>query len=103
MNWPLCITINEGAVASLLRQVTKLGVSLRQQNDITVIDILNEKTESCNHRCPVSVYFNTLLSIIYSSAIERLFCRREMSLIVSTSFGFAQNTMHYFQNSVLNS
>ena len=26
-----------------------------------------------------------------------------MSLIGSTSFGFAQNTMHYFQNTVLNS
>ena len=33
VNWPPCITIHvgvSGAVASLLRQVTKLGVSLRQ-------------------------------------------------------------------------
>ena len=48
-------------------------------------------------------YFHTLLLIIYLSAIERLTCRREMSLIGSTSFGFTQNTMHDFQNTVLNS
>ena len=41
--------------------------------------------------------------IIYLNAIERLICRREMSLIGSTSFGFAQNTMHDFKNTVLNS
>ena len=29
-------------------------------------------------------------------------CRREMSLIGSTSFGFAQNKIHDFQNTVLN-
>ena len=40
---------------------------------------------------------------LYLSAIERLICRGEMSLIGSTSFGFAQNTMHNFQNTVLNS
>ena len=45
-------------------------------------------------------YFDTLLLIIYLSAIERLICRREMSLIGSTSFGFAQNTIHDFQNTV---
>ena len=104
MNWPPCITIQvgvSGTVASILRQVTKLGVSLRQQNDIAVIDLFNEK--SCNHRCPDSVYFHTLLLIIYLTDIERLICRREMSLIGSTSFGFAQNTMHDFQNTVLNS
>ena len=28
------------------------------------------------------------------SATETLICRREMSLIESTSFGFAQNTIH---------
>ena len=43
------------------------------------------------------------LLIIYLSAMERLICRREMSLIGSTSFGFAQNTIHDFQNTVLNS
>ena len=32
-----------GAVAILLRQVTKLGVSLRKYNDMAVIDNLNEK------------------------------------------------------------
>ena len=40
-----CITKHvgvTGAVASLLRQVTKLGVSLRQQSDIAVIDIFKE-------------------------------------------------------------
>ena len=50
-------------------------------------------------KCHTSV-FNAL---IYLSAIGRLICRREMSLIGSTSFGFAQNTMHDFQNTVLNS
>ena len=44
-----------------------------------------------------------LFLIIYFSATEKLICRREMSLIGSTSFGFAQNTMHDFQNTVLNS
>ena len=34
------------------------------------------------------------------SAIEALICRRKMSLIGSTSFGFAQNTIHAFQNTV---
>ena len=37
------------------------------------------------------------------SAIETLICRIEMSLIGSISFGFAQNTIHYFRNTVLNS
>ena len=59
-----------------------------------------KKRKSCNHRD--SVYFHTLLLIIYLSAIERLICHREMSLIGSTSFGFAQNTIHGFQNTVLN-
>ena len=30
-------------------------------------------------------------------------CHREMSLIGSASFGFAQNMMHNFENTVLNS
>ena len=54
----------------------------------------------CNHRCPDSVYFNTLLLVIYLSAIETLICRRETSLIGSTSFGFSQNTIHDFRNTV---
>ena len=105
VNWPLSITIHvgvSGAVASLLRQVTKLGVSLHQQNDIVVIDIFNEKRKSCNHRCPDSVYFHTLL-FIYLSAVERLICHRKISLIGPTSFSFAQNKMHDFQNTILNS
>ena len=103
---PPCIAIHvgvSGAVASLLRQVTKLGVSLRQQNDIAVIDIFNEKRKCCNHPCPDSVYFHMPLLVIYLSAFERFICRREMSLIESTSFDFAQITMHDFQNTVLNS
>ena len=64
--------------------------------------IFNEKGKCCNHHCPDSVYLNTLLLIIYLSAIETLACRREMSLIGSTSFGFTQNMIHDFQNTVLN-
>ena len=67
------------------------------------IDIFNEKRKSCNYRCPDSVYFHTLLLIIYLSAIEIIICSREMNLVGSTSFGFAQNTMHDCQNTVLNS
>ena len=70
---------------------------------IAVIDIFNEKRKCCNHRCPVSVYFHMLLLIIYFSAIKTLTSRGEMSLMASTSFGFAQNTIHDFQNTVLNS
>ena len=61
------------------------------------------KKKRGKHRCPDSVYFHKLLLIIFLSAIERLICHREISLIWSTSFGFAQNTMHDFQNTVLNS
>ena len=62
-----------------------------------------KEKKSCYHRCPDSVYFNMLLLIIYLGAIEMLICRREMSLIGSTYFGFTQNTIHDFQNTVLNS
>ena len=62
------------------------------------MDIFNEKRNCCNHRCPVSIYFYRLLLIIYLRAIERLICRREMSLTGSSSFRFAQNTIHDFQN-----
>ena len=61
------------------------------------------KKRNNNHRCPGSVYFHTLLLIIHLSAIETLICRREMSVIGSISFGFAQNTIHDFQNTLLNS
>ena len=63
----------------------------------------NEKRKSCNHRYPDSVYFHMLLLITYLSAIETLVCGRKMGLIGSTSFGFAQKTIHDFQNTVLNS
>ena len=72
----------------------KVGVSLRQLNDIAVIDL---------YRCPDSVYSNMLMFILYLRATETLICRRDMSLIESTSFGFSQNTIHDFQNTVLNS
>ena len=49
------------------------------------------------------ILFSTLLLIIYLSAIETLICRREMSSMGSTFFGFAQNTVHDFRNTVLNS
>ena len=52
---------------------------------------------------PDSVYSDTLLLIIYLSDIETLICCREISLIGSASFGFTQNTIHDFQNTVLNS
>ena len=55
-----------------------------------------KKKKSCNHRCLDSVYFHALLLIIYSSAIKRLICPREMSLTGSTSFGFAQMPQKLF-------
>ena len=70
---------------------------------IAVIYIFSNKKRCCNHRCPDSVYSNTLLLIIYLSATETLICRREMSLTGCISFGFAQNTIHDFQNTVMNS
>ena len=57
----------------------------------------------CNHRCADSVYFNTLLLIIYLSSVETLVCRREMSLMGLLPSVFAQNTIHDFQNTILNS
>ena len=62
-----------------------------------------EKRKFYNHRCRDTVYLNTLLLILYLNAIEGLYCHREMSLIGSTSFGFAQDTIHDSQNTVLNS
>ena len=58
------------------------------------------KKECYNHLYPDSDYFNTLKLISYLSAMETLTCRREMSLLGSTSFGFAQSTIHDFQNTV---
>ena len=65
--------------------------------------IFNEKRKCCNHRCPDSVYLNTLCLITYLSAIKTLVCHRGMNSIGSTSFSFAQNTIHDFQNTELNS
>ena len=48
-------------------------------------------------QCCKPVYFDTPLLVIF----ER--CYGELSLIGSTSFGFAQNTLHDFSNTVLNS
>ena len=67
------------------------------------IDIFNRKRKFYNHRCLDSVYFNMQLLIIYLSAIQTFVCRREMSLIGSTSLGFAQNAIRDFQSTVLNS
>ena len=44
------------------------------------------------------VYFNTLFLVKYLSAIKILICRREMSLIGSTSYDFAQNMIHDLSN-----
>ena len=63
--------------------------------------MFNKKRKCCNHRCPDSVNFNRLLLIIYLSAIRILICRREMTLIGSTSFGFAQDKIHDFQNTLI--
>ena len=52
---------------------------------------------------PNQVYFDTWLLIICLSAIETLICQRDSELIGFTFFGFAQNTIHGFQNTVLNS
>ena len=46
---------------------------------------------------------NTPLLFMYLSAFETLNCHREMSLIGSSSFGFAENRIHDFENTVLNS
>ena len=61
------------------------------------------KNKGLQSSMPVSVSFPILLLIIYLSAVETLIFCREMSLIGSTSLGFAQNTKHDFQNTVLNS
>ena len=65
--------------------------------DIAVIDILNKNRKCCNHQCSDSVYFKTLLLIIYLSTTKTLVCRRDTSLIGSTSFGFAQNRYIIFK------
>ena len=67
---------------------------------VAVIHIFAKKRKYCNHRCPDSVYFNTLLLIIHLSTVKTLNCCREMSLIRSTSFGLAQNTIHDFHNPI---
>ena len=76
--------------------MTKVGVSLRQYNDITAIDIFNEKRKFYSHQCPDSIYFHMLFLIIYLRAIKTLICCREMSLIGSTSFGFCTKDDTWF-------
>ena len=46
---------------------------------------------------------DALIVFILIRFCQTLVCRREMSLIGSTSFGFAQNMIHDFQNTVFNS
>ena len=60
------------------------------------------QTSPCFYVSALGV-FKTLSEkkISYLDAIETLIFRREMSLI-ATSFGFAQHTIHDFQNTVLN-
>ena len=55
--------------------------------------------------CPTPVYFKSLLLVIYLSAFETIinFVVEKLSLIGFTSFGFAQNTILDFQNTILNS
>ena len=48
------------------------------------------------------IYFRTPLLITYLSGTETLICHREIDFIGSTSFGFAQNALHDFRNTVLN-
>ena len=67
-----------------------------------IVGIFNKKRKCCNYRCPDFVHFYALLLIIYLSAIQALICRREMILVGSTSLGFAQNTIHDFQNTEIN-
>ena len=73
------------------RTIKQLWIFSIKKESVTIIDAL------------ILFIFNTPLLIIYLSYIEPLICRREMSLIGSNSFGFAQNTIHDFQNTVLNS
>ena len=56
-----------------------------------------------NDQFPNTAYFNSLLLIIYMGVLQTLICGREMSLMGSTSFSFAQNTIHDIRNTVLNS
>ena len=85
-----------------LRQVSKGWCIIAPIERYSGYTYLQKKRECCNHRCPDSVYFNTMLLVIHLRAIETLICRREISLIGS-SFGFPQNTIHDCQNTELNS
>ena len=64
--------------------------------------MLYKKIESVAIIDALILSFYTQLLIIHLSVLEILICRRELSLIRSTSFGFAQKTIHDFQNTVLN-
>ena len=64
--------------------------------------IFKEKRKCCNHRCPNPIYFNTLLLIVYLS-YRKTYLSKRNEFIGPTSFSFAQNTIHNFQNKELNS
>ena len=66
----------------------------------TILLIFSIKTGYSNDRSPYPVYFDTLLLIIYLSAIETLICDREVNF---TSTDFAQTTIDDFRTTVLNS
>ena len=63
-----------------------------------IFDTFN-KTEYHPGRCPTSVCFNIPLLIIFC-VLSKLICHTELRLIGSTSFGFKQNFLHHFQNTV---
>ena len=56
-----------------------------------------KKRKCCNHRCLDSVYFNRIYAVVNYIFECYLICRREMSLIGFTTFGFAQNTYMVFK------
>ena len=61
------------------------------------------KTKFSNDECPSPVYFNAPFLIICLNSIETLICHGTIELIGSASFRFAQNMLHDFRNTVLNS
>ena len=56
-----------------------------------------------NGPCRNPEYLNTPFLIIYLNGTETLICHIEFSLLGSTSFGFAQDTIQDFQSTILNS
>ena len=62
-------------------------------------NLMNTNVEIVPFKSRESFFFCS----VYLSAIKTLTCQRETSLTGSTSFGFVQNMIHDFQNTVLNS